>query len=94
MPSYLVETYQPTSPSDDVQRAAGRLQDAVEDLVRQGVAIRYLRATVVPDDEACFHLVEASDVASVEEACRRAGLDWARVVAAIEDAPRRPPSDA
>lgn len=94
MPSYLVETYQPTSPSDDVQRAAGRLQDAVEDLVRQGIAIRYLRATVVPEDEACFHLVEASDVASVEEACRRAGLDRARVVAAIESAPRRPPSHA
>ena len=94
MPSYLVETYQPTSPSDDVQRAAGRLQDAVEDLVRQGIAIRYLRATIVPADETCFHLVEASDVAAVEEACRRAGLDRARVVPAIDDAPRRPQSHA
>ena len=91
MPSYLVETYEP---SDDVQRAARRLQDAVEGLVRQGIASRYVRATVVPDDEECFHLVEASDVASVEEACRRAGLDRARVVAAIESAPRRPPSHA
>lgn len=86
MPSYLVETYQP---SDDVQRVADRLRDAVEDLVREGIAIRYLRATVVPDDEACFHLVEAPDVATVEAACRRAGLDRPRVVAAIEDAPRR-----
>ena len=29
MPSYLVETYQP---SDDVQRVVGHLRDAVEDL--------------------------------------------------------------
>ena len=94
MPSYLVETYQPSSLSGDVQRTAGRLQDAVEDLVRQGVAIRYLRATVVPDDETCFHLVEASDVAFVQEACRRAGLDRARVVPAIEDIARRPSSHA
>jgi hypothetical protein len=94
MPSYLVETYQPTSPSVDVQGTAGRLQEAVEGLACLGVAIRYLRATVVPDDETCFHLVEASGIAAVEEACRRAGLDRARVVPAIEDPARLPQSHA
>ena len=94
MPTYLVEVYLPRSRADEARVAGSRVQAAADQLSGEGVPVRYVRTTFLPDDETCFHLVEASDVASVEEACRRAGLDRARVVTAIENAPRRPPSHA
>jgi hypothetical protein len=82
--SYLVEAHMPRSHAQEARAAGRRAQGAAEDLSREGVPIRYVRTTFLPDDETCFHLFEASGPAAVEEVSRRAELGRARIVPAIE----------
>jgi hypothetical protein len=83
MPNYLVECYLPRA---GVARDAGRrVRLAAEGLSRDGVAVRYLRMTLLPDDETCFYLFEADSPDAVEEVSRRADLRRFRVVSAVVD---------
>ncbi len=84
MPSYLVEVYLPQSRADEARATGRRARAAAEQLSREGVPIRYVRTTFLPDDETCFHLFEAASAEVVEEASSRAELGRARVVLAIE----------
>jgi hypothetical protein len=84
MPSYLVEVYLPRSRAHEARATARRARTAAWQLAREGVPIRYVRTTYLPDDETCFHLFEAGAPAAVEEACRRAALGRARIVLAVE----------
>jgi hypothetical protein len=86
MPSYLVEVYLPRSRAAEVGATARRARAAAEQLAREGVPIRYVRTTYLPDDETCFHVLEAPTAAVVEETSRRATLGRARVVLAQEQA--------
>jgi hypothetical protein len=82
--SYLVEVYLPRSRADEARASGRRARAAAEEVCSEGVGIRYVRTTFLPDDETCFHLFEASARAAVEEVSRRAALGRARIVAAIE----------
>jgi hypothetical protein len=84
MQSYLVEIYAPRSRAGDVSATTRRVGAAVAELSSEGVPIRHVRTTFLPDDEMCFHLVEASSAGVVDELCRRAGLGRVRVVVAVE----------
>ena len=84
MPSYLVEVYLPRSRAHEARVTGRRARTAAEQLAREGVPIRYVRTTYLPDDETCFHLFEAPTAAAVEEASRRAALARVRIVQAIE----------
>ena len=84
MPSYLVEVYLPRSRAHEARATGFRAQDAAEALSREGVSIRYVRTTYLPDDETCFHHFEAASAEVVQEASSRAELGRARVVPAIE----------
>ncbi len=84
MPSYIVETYVPRARSRDADAGRRRARAAAEVLAGEGTAIRYIRSTHLPDDETCFHLVEAPSQADVDELCRRADLAHARIVLAVE----------
>ena len=46
--------------------------------------MRHVRATVVPEDETCFHVVEAPSREAVADALRRAAIAYERVVEAFE----------
>ena len=80
MPTYLVEAYVPGSDGTSWDRAAA----VAEQLSDEGVPIRYVRTTFLPDDETCFYVFEAATTAAVAEACRRAALGRVRIVPAIE----------
>jgi hypothetical protein len=82
--SYLVETYVPGAHATDARSAGGRARAAARKLSREGIAVRYVRTTLVPGDETCFHVFEADSRDAVAEACRLAGLDTPRIVAALE----------
>jgi uncharacterized protein DUF4242 len=84
MPVFLVESYLPRSASalEDASDAARR---AAELATGEGVAVRYLRTTLLPSDETCFHLFEAASAADVEAAAARAGLACDRVVEAVAE---------
>ena len=79
MPTYLVEVYVPRSQAREARAAGGRARAAAEKLSREGVPIRYVRTTFLPDDETCFHLFDAVSADAVEELSRRAELGRARV---------------
>jgi hypothetical protein len=80
---FLVESYLPRSAGalDDAPESARR---AAELATKEGIAVRYLRTTVLPGDETCFHLFEASSHAVIEAAALRAGLAFDRIVEARE----------
>ena len=84
MPSYLVEAYVPRSRAQDARSAGRRARLAAERLSSEGMPVRYVRTTFVPDDETCFHFFEAGSEEAVIEVCRRAGIGSARIVSAVE----------
>ena len=84
MPRYLVESYIARSRAYEA-RAAGRdARTAAKELVREGMPVRHVRTTFLPDDEMCFHIFEAASEEAVGEACRRAGIGMGRIVPAVE----------
>ena len=84
MASFLVETYVPGAQAHDARVAGRRMRDAARTLSRHGDSVRYVRTTLLPGDETCFHVLEASSREAVAAACRLAGVARARIVDAIE----------
>ena len=84
MPSYLVEIYVPGTQAQDARAAGRRARAAARQLSREGVSARYVRTTLLPGDETCFHVFEAASDDVVAEACRLAGLETPRIVPALE----------
>ena len=84
VPSYLVEIYVPGTQAQDARAAGRRARAAARQLSREGVSVRYVRTTLLPGDETCFHVFEAASDDVVAEACRLAGLETPRIVPALE----------
>ena len=51
-------------------------------MAEEGISVRYLGTTLLPDEEACFCRFEAASAEAVEEANHRAALPFAHVTAA------------
>jgi hypothetical protein len=80
--TFLAETYLPASTSsDEMERSA---LAAAAALTAEGTPIRFLRSILVPEDETCFFVFEATSPMAVQEVARRAGWGEARVSRAIE----------
>ena len=79
MTSYLVESYVARSPAA-VETSRERAHRTAE----EGAGVVYVRTTYVPGDEVAFHLFEAPSMEALEEAGRRAALDFERIVEAVE----------
>ena len=84
MPLYLVEVYAPRSAADEARSAGYRARTAAEALARDSIAIRYIRATFLPDDETCFHVFEAPSTEVVTQVATRAGLGRTRVIEIVD----------
>ena len=84
MDRFLLETYVGRVHAAEVRDAGLRAHAAADELAREGMRIRYVRTTFLPEDETCFHLFEAQSAEAVREAGRRAGLGPIRVVGAVE----------
>ena len=80
---YVVERYLPGLSRADFLTRLSRLESVIEELRGAGSAVRYLGSTIVLEDEACFCQFDASSVAVVTEANRRAGLSFDRIVPAV-----------
>ena len=63
---------------------ADRAADAVDGSAADaaGRRVRHLRTILVRGDETCFHVVEADDIAIVQELVERAGLAAHRIAEA------------
>ena len=80
----MVELYASASLEGSSARAA---EDAARSLREEGVAVRYLRSIVIPDDETCFHVFDAPSAEAVREVSRRAAIRFERIVPVIEVEP-------
>ena len=79
MKSYLVESYVPCSPAV-LEASRERARKTAE----LGAAVLYVRSTYVPGDEVALHLFEAPSIEALEEAGRRAALEFERIVEATD----------
>ena len=87
VPSYFIETYVPRGRAHELDAVGDAIRAGIAELEGEGVVVRYVRTTLLPDDETCFHVLEAASQGAVERLCGRAGLDRARVVSAVERLP-------
>jgi hypothetical protein len=86
---YVVERYLPGLSRVNLLSRLSRLEPVIEELRGKGSAVRYLGSTIVLEDEACFCQFDASSVAVVAEANRRADLPFDRIVPAVLVQPTR-----
>lgn len=83
--TFLVEHYRPGLTADELGALAGRVRDTTVEMAREGKPVRYLRATIVPTDEALLCVFEAGSEQLVREAYARAGIRFERITAVIPD---------
>jgi hypothetical protein len=81
--TFLVEHYRPGRDVAQLTSSIARIREAVAELERAGEPIRYLSATIVPNDESFFCLIEAASEQVVSDVCGRADVPLERISAAI-----------
>lgn len=80
MNEYLVEVYVPRNGAAGVDEAAARARATAAQLSCEGMAVRYVRAVFVPEDETCFHVFNAVSQEAVRAATERAKFPAHRIV--------------
>jgi Nickel responsive protein SCO4226-like len=82
--TFLVEHYRPGVTAEECQSTADRVRASAEEMERAGSGIRFLHSTFVPEDEAAFCVFAAESSGLVEDAYRRVGVPFERIVDALE----------
>ena len=83
---FLVEVFTPRSSAGDLATAVRRARSAARRLSGADVAVRYVRATYIPEDEICFFVFDAPSRGDAALVAQRAGLEPIRVVEAVSSA--------
>jgi hypothetical protein len=83
--SYLVEHYRPGLSAAELEQAATRVHDAIDELERSGEPVRFRHATIVVADESLLCVVEAASEALVQAAYTRANVTYERISAAVTE---------
>ena len=78
MARYLLEIYTPNRVD-----ALERTRSLARSLSRSR-GVRYVRTILVPEDETCFHLVEATSAEAVRAAAGEASVPVERIAEAVE----------
>jgi len=82
--TFLVEHYWPEATPDAFQATTARVRAAVEEMAKSGAPLRFLHSTFVPAEGSALCVFSCPVPALVEAAYRRAGVDFDRVVGAVE----------
>ena len=81
--TFLVERYLPGLRGDELGSFVARLEAATAELRAEGRNVRWLGSISVPEEETCLCLFRACARVDVQEANRRAGAPFERVVPAV-----------
>ena len=81
--TYLVECYSPGVDRTEVEATAERALEASAELRRDGRAVEYAGAIVIPADEVIFYVFASATPAAVSEASESAALPLARVLEGV-----------
>jgi hypothetical protein len=82
--TYLVEHYRPGTSADNLRRTVGEVRSAAAGMTRDGRALRYVRSTIVPCDEAFLATFEATSEGLVRETYASAGIPFDRITRVIQ----------
>lgn len=82
--TFLVEHYWPGVSVRAFRAAADQVRAAAEEISLANAPIHFLHSTLVPEDENAFCVFSAASAALVEQAYRRAGVGFERIVDALE----------
>lgn len=83
MSEFLVEVYLSKSMAAMATPRAEDVSRAADQLSREGTQVELLQLVFVPEEETCFYLFRAQSSHAVEEAGRRCGLRFERLVEAV-----------
>jgi hypothetical protein len=86
---YLVERYLPGVTDGQLDEAGERLAAAAGRLADDGVEVRYVGSTFVPEEESCFCSFESAGPEAVRRACEQAEIPFARIVEIREFPPSK-----
>ena len=81
--TFLVEHYRPGRGVAQLSRSIARIRETTAEMERAGEPVRYLSATIMPNDESFFCLIEAASEEVVSDVYRRADIPFERISAAI-----------
>ena len=82
MATFVIETYLSRTHTGELDAATARLRAAVDASPPIEGLVRHVRSFFVPEDEMCFHVVEAPSIETTLELSHRAGLSPERIVEA------------
>ena len=80
--TFVIETYLSRLRAGELDAIAAGIRAAIDSAPDAPERIRHVRSFFVPDDESCFHVIEAPSLEMAVDAARRAGLSADRVVKA------------
>jgi hypothetical protein len=83
MTEYLIETYLSGETEDTVVALVDDVARAADQVSRQGIEVRFVRAIYLPEEETCFYLYQSSSADAVREAAARARLPLERTTEAV-----------
>ncbi|HWJ43783.1 MAG TPA: hypothetical protein VNR63_00240 [Gaiellaceae bacterium] len=83
MTQFVVEVFTPRAHAGDLAAAERNAISAARQLSIAKGAVRYVRATYIPEDEICFFVFDAPSGREAALVARRAGLEPIRVVEAV-----------
>ena len=89
MAQFMVERYVPGVTEEALDSARERLASATRALASDGVDVRYLGSTFVPEEESCFCRFEGGSASDVRRVCESAGVPFARIHETRDFAPEQ-----